>query len=272
MCDRRLVGMEDDSPSLEPSPSDLETEAGLDLAQIDGMIAEEDAEPPKPPRVLNRLPIFRKAQVGRPPLYEPVFCQRVVVCGYQGYSLTQIGRDLGVARQTLVGWAERYPEFASALALARDLALAWWEDQGMAGIWAGKYFNDRVLKFAMINRFPADYKDRVEVSGALARIDFTALGDDQIARIAAGEHPYVVLGGSRQLLAPGDEEPREATVSGEESEPSVRQELGGPGARAPRAAPEVGDQEDLEDDPSERAARVVWTDDGPQLEELAEED
>ena len=124
--------------------------------------------------------------------------------GNYGLSFTQMAHDLGTVRQTLLKWAERHPPFGVALMQARESALAWWEDQSMKGMWAGKDFNDRVMKFIMTNQHRNDYSERVEVSGALAKIDFGRLTDEQLAAIAEGQHPYEVLAPKREVLAPGE--------------------------------------------------------------------
>ncbi len=86
---------------------------------------------------------------------------------------------------------------------ARESALAWWEAQGIKGMWAGKEFNERVMKFMMTNQHRKDYSERVEVSGTLAKIDFSQLTDEQLAAIAGGEHPYAVLAPKREVLVAG---------------------------------------------------------------------
>jgi hypothetical protein len=40
----------------------------------------------------------------------------------------------------------------------------------------------------------------MEVSGALKGLDFSAMTDEQLSRIKAGEHPYVVLAQTRSVL------------------------------------------------------------------------
>lgn len=148
----------------------------------------------------------RPANIGRPTTYEDAFCQRVVDCGDVGFSFAQIARDLGVARSMIYKWADRHSAFRDALVQARDASLAWWERQGQKGLWAGKEFNDRVLKFIMTNQFRDDYKERVEVSGALAKIDFGRMTDEQLAQIADGQHPYEVLAPKREVLVAGTAE------------------------------------------------------------------
>jgi hypothetical protein len=174
--------------------------------------------------------------VGRPSGYEPEFCDRAIYCGRSGFSFAQIAADLGVTRLQLYNWAAAHKPFLNALLLARDLSLAWWEHQGQKGLWAGKEFNDRVMKFSMTNRFPDDYKERVEVSPGLAKINWDAMTDEQLARVAAGEHPYAVLAETRQI---GSGAPQEVgavatEVDGIPVEPSIGQRLQA-GARAARA-------------------------------------
>ncbi len=41
----------------------------------------------------------------------------------------------------------------------------------------------------------------MEFSGALAKLNFEAMTDSQLARIAAGEHPYAVLAPTRDSLS-----------------------------------------------------------------------
>ena len=199
--------------------------------------------PPPPPITSPHGPDhdkpFRTASVGAPSFYEPDFCERIIFCARHGFSFAQLAADLGASRNTLFNWAKEHPPFLTALLLARDLSLAWWEAQGMKGMWAGKDFNDRVLKFSMTNRFPADYKERVEVSSNLGKIDWGAMTDEQLARISQGEHPYAVLAETRRLGKGG-------VVSGgdggievpEPAEPTFGQRLQA-GARAARALDEL---------------------------------
>ncbi len=165
-------------------------------------------------------PLVRSAEtevkVGRPTDYDPAFCERVVELGRCGYSKVMIAAELGVVRQTLVNWAERHPDFLDSMTRAREFSLAWWEAQGLAGIWS-KDFNAHAYRLQMMNRFPDDWRDRqeVEVSGMLRNLNLEALPDHLIARLAAGENPLAVLAsaaaeGSELLrLASGTKEPGE---------------------------------------------------------------
>ena len=100
---------------------------------------------------------------------------------------------------------------------AREFSLAWWEAQGLAGIWS-KDFNAHAYRLQMMNRFPDDWRDRqeLEVSGMLRNLNLEALPDHLIARLAAGENPYSVLasaaaeGSALLRLASGSEETGES--------------------------------------------------------------
>jgi hypothetical protein len=106
---------------------------------------------------------------GRPTLYRPEYCELVIELGRAGKSKAQMAAQIGVCRQTLDEWAKAEPQFANAIARARESAMAWWEEQGMKGIWAGKAFNAQAWSRSMAARFPDDYREnsKVELSGAV---------------------------------------------------------------------------------------------------------
>ncbi len=54
-------------------------------------------------------------------------------------------------------------------------------------------YSDILLIFLLKALRPEKYRERVEVRGSLAHIDFNRLSDDQLTRIAAGEHILAVL-------------------------------------------------------------------------------
>lgn len=122
---------------------------------------------------------------GRPTLYKPEFCDRLLEMGRMGYSKAEMAADFDVARFTLDRWAEEHEEFCDALTRARDLSLSVWEakprDQVLND--AGKV--DPSYTKIMAARFPADYTERkdtkVEVSGAkgfIAVFDADEPGED----------------------------------------------------------------------------------------------
>ena len=97
---------------------------------------------------------------GRPSTYDPAFCERVIALGLEGMSEAQIARDLGVARASLWDWAKAHEEFSAALTRARDLAQAWWEDQGVAMMrQPSANSNAAIWKKSMEARFRDDYTE-----------------------------------------------------------------------------------------------------------------
>lgn len=117
------------------------------------------ASKPKPKRrPAPAKPAHRAKKGGRPTDYRPEHCARVVDLGKLGKSRAQIAAALDVVRDTLTNWEKSHPEFLGAMTRAHELALAWWEDQGQTGIWAGKQFNANAYSLQMRNRFPAEYK------------------------------------------------------------------------------------------------------------------
>lgn len=99
---------------------------------------------------------------GRPTKYDPAMCERVIELAREGKSKAQIRRDLGIHHSTWADWTKEHPEFSAAVKESYDLAMAWWEDQGMKQMFRGMRFNATAYIFQMKNRFPAEYRDRQE--------------------------------------------------------------------------------------------------------------
>lgn len=98
---------------------------------------------------------------GRPTKYKPEYCERVIELGRAGKSRAQTCAILDIAIETLANWEKAHPEFLAATTRARELAQAWWEDQGQDGLTADK-FNAQLWWHQVRNRFPADYRDKQE--------------------------------------------------------------------------------------------------------------
>ena len=60
--------------------------------------------------------------VGRPTLFDPSYCDKVVELGALGKSLEQIATILGVSCRVLYDWRDKYPEFLRALEQAKEAA------------------------------------------------------------------------------------------------------------------------------------------------------
>jgi len=101
--------------------------------------------------------------MARPSDYDPAFCDQVIKLGKTGASKAEMAAELGVVRQTLDNWCEQHPEFLDAIKQAVSWSQAWWEKQGRIATFGGTDgFNATAFIFNMKNRFPADWKDKVE--------------------------------------------------------------------------------------------------------------
>ncbi len=100
---------------------------------------------------------------GRPTLYKPEYCEEVVELGKQGKSPVEIACDLGVLRETMLGWAKQHEEFSTALTRAKQFEQQWWENEGRKGLTADK-FNAQVWTKSMQARFREDYTERQDLN------------------------------------------------------------------------------------------------------------
>jgi len=103
--------------------------------------------------------IKEKRPVGRPSLYRPEYCEKVIELGRKGCSPAEIASELDVDRVTLLGWADAHEEFSTALTRAKIHEQAWWEKAGKAGMVADK-FNAAVWTKSVTARFKNDYSEK----------------------------------------------------------------------------------------------------------------
>ena len=108
--------------------------------------------------------------VGRPTLFDPSYCEKVVELGALGKSLEQISSNLGVSCRVLYDWRDKYPEFLRALEQAKEAEQTWWEDQAQAYMLEHKdaaKLNASIWSRSMAARFPKKYRESVkqEITG-----------------------------------------------------------------------------------------------------------
>jgi DNA-binding XRE family transcriptional regulator len=100
---------------------------------------------------------------GRPSDYDAAYCDKVIELGRTGASKAEMAAEIGCARSTFALWERAHEEFSEAVKLAVDLSQAWWEKNGRLATFGGtEGFNATSFIFNMKNRFPADWKDKVE--------------------------------------------------------------------------------------------------------------
>jgi hypothetical protein len=95
---------------------------------------------------------------GRPSVYDPAFCEKVVELGKLGKSLVQIACALDVTRETIYAWMRDKPEFSDAMTRAKAHSQAWWEEMGQAGL-TMQGFNASLWAKNVSCRFREDYSE-----------------------------------------------------------------------------------------------------------------
>lgn len=121
---------------------------------------------------------------GRPSLYDPAFCERVIELGKQGMSPHEMGLEMGFARSTLVKWTDEHPEFSAAFNEAQQFAQAWWEKQGRIQL-ENRDFNAGLWKQNMAPRFRADWTDK-QVTENTTNLSVTGLSPEAEALLLGG--------------------------------------------------------------------------------------
>jgi len=106
-----------------------------------------------------------KRPVGRPSLYDPAYCEKVVELGKLGKSVEQISAILNVSLRTMYSWRDSHEEFLHALEDAKAYEQAWWEDQAQSYMVEDKEsakLNSSLWSRSMAARFPKKYRDKME--------------------------------------------------------------------------------------------------------------
>lgn len=103
-----------------------------------------------------------KGPGGRPSEYKPEYCDAVIEHARDGASLTSFAASVGVSRQTITNWTERYPEFLEASARARAICAAWWEAVARNNAMTGGG-NSAMTIFGLKNMAAEDWRDKREV-------------------------------------------------------------------------------------------------------------
>jgi transposase-like protein len=119
----------------------------------------------------DTVPVLEKRPVGRPTLYDPAYCSKVVELGRIGKSVEQIAAILDVSLRTMYSWRDAHEEFLHALDDAKTYEQAWWEEQASAYMVENKEsdrLNATLWSRSMAARFPKKYREstKQEITGA----------------------------------------------------------------------------------------------------------
>lgn len=129
-----------------------------------------DYQPPqereKDKKHLSEFFCVTRQQQGRPTLYKPDMCAKMIAVLAEGGSVAKVCATLGITRRTFYSWLDTrlssyQPDFAHNYYLGLEMSQAHWEDMGIANIIEFNKkakFNTQLWQFIMKNRFP-DYRN-----------------------------------------------------------------------------------------------------------------
>ena len=101
-----------------------------------------------------------EGKVGRPTKYKEEYCQKLIDHMAEGYSFDSFAGIVDVNIDTLYEWAKVHAEFSDAKSIGTAKSMAWWEKIGRMGmINEIPFFNDRIWRLNMINRFRSKWSD-----------------------------------------------------------------------------------------------------------------
>lgn len=111
------------------------------------------------------------AQLGRPSLFDPSYCDMVIEHMAKGHSLTSFAGVISCDPRTVTRWAseaddQSKPAFCHAVKVGRAKAVIWWEERARA-VASGEDGNATMVIFGLKNRAKDDWADmtRTEISG-----------------------------------------------------------------------------------------------------------
>lgn len=125
------------------------------MAADGALIAPDDRINGKPPGY----------KFGRPAVYRPALCDRVIELGKLGYSRARMAADIGVSKATITDWCKQHPDFSNAISIAMTHCQANWETDGHSNI-DNRNFNTGLYLGMMKSMFRDDYGDKHEHTGA----------------------------------------------------------------------------------------------------------
>ena len=114
---------------------------------------------------------------GHPTDYKPEYCDLVIEHMKKGKSVRSFAALCDVCFKTVYNWMDKFPEFLSAVERGKQYAYAWWEEQGINGLYDSSIvetasdgtvtksftkINVRVFELFMHNMFDWSKKETVE--------------------------------------------------------------------------------------------------------------
>jgi len=98
--------------------------------------------------------------MSRPSKYDEKYCEMLIEHMAEGYSFESFGGIIEVNEDTLYEWVKVHPKFSDSKSIGTQKLVVWWENIGRQGmINEIPFFNDRIWRLNMINRFRSKWSD-----------------------------------------------------------------------------------------------------------------
>ena len=122
---------------------------------------------------------------GRPSDYRPEYCEAVIACMAQGYSLTAFAGSIRQSRDAIYDWIRAHSEFSHAVARARAARVLWLETKLLR---SRKGAETTAAIFALKNAAPDEWRD-IKTTEPKHPVAVQTLTDAQLEAIASGVDP-----------------------------------------------------------------------------------
>lgn len=101
-----------------------------------------------------------EGKVGRETDYKPEFCQMLIEHMSEGLSFKSFGGIVSVCKDTLYEWVKVHKQFSDSKDIGHLKSMLFYEKVGKKGMMNEiPFFNDRIFRLNMINRFREDWTD-----------------------------------------------------------------------------------------------------------------
>ena len=98
--------------------------------------------------------------MSRPTKYDEKYCKMLIEHMAEGYSFESFGGIIEVNEDTLYEWVKVHPRFSDSKSIGTQKSMIWWEKIGRQGMTNEiPFFNDRIWRLNMINRFRSKWSD-----------------------------------------------------------------------------------------------------------------
>lgn len=98
--------------------------------------------------------------MSRPTKYDEKYCEMLIEHMAEGYSFESFGGIIEVNEDTLYEWVKVHPKFSDSKSIGTQKSMIWWEQMGRKGMMNEiPFFNDRIWRLNMINRFRSKWSD-----------------------------------------------------------------------------------------------------------------